>query len=62
MNILGTDGADRDGIFWTVTHMDHPARILYSDPHRTKTGTASLVGLSVREVRYAINLKYSRDR
>ncbi len=27
MVLMGTDAAERDGIFWTVTYEDHPAKV-----------------------------------
>ncbi len=45
MVLMGTDAAERDGIFWTVTYEDHPAKALFARPRKLSMGTSTLVGL-----------------
>ncbi len=48
MVMMGTDAAEREGIFWTVTYEDHPAKALFARPRKLSMGTSTLVGFTKR--------------
>ncbi len=52
MVLMGTDAAERDGIFWTVTHEDHPAKALFTRPRKVSLGTSTIVGIKKEKVKY----------
>jgi len=50
MNLIGSEAAEKDGIAWTITHMDHPSARLLSKAIKASMGTTTLVGLSRKTV------------
>ena len=49
MVLMGTDAAERDGIFWTVTYEDHPGKAMFTRPRKVSAGTSTLVGIRKRK-------------
>jgi hypothetical protein len=47
----GSDAAERTDILYAISDEDHPAAALMKSPYKATKGTATLVGLNIREVR-----------
>ncbi len=45
MRLLGSDAGERKGIRWTVSHDDHPGRVLMRFPKKVSLGTSTAVAL-----------------
>jgi hypothetical protein len=51
MIFKGSDAAERIDVLYAISDEDHPAAALMKSPYKANKGTATLVGLNIREVR-----------
>jgi len=50
MLLLGSSATEKEGVSWTVTHGDHPAISLFSNPQKLTPGSSTSVGLRKERV------------
>ena len=53
MMFEGSSSANKLGAVWTISTLDHPATLLYSQDHKLMPQTATSVGLKKRQVKKA---------
>jgi hypothetical protein len=51
MIFKGSDAAERKGIYYVISDVDHPATTLLQSPNKLNKGMAAKIGLSLKKVR-----------
>ena len=48
----GSDAIDRGDVYYAISNLDYPVSALMQSPNKVSKGTATLIGLSIQEVRW----------
>jgi hypothetical protein len=50
MSLRGSDAAERRGIVWALSDLDHPMGVMSTHLNRASRGTVVIVGLKLNKV------------